>query len=352
VTVFSYRLPEARYADEPSQLRFHRELLDRLARLPGVAATGASWLRPSSDNEATVIYHDGSTTEPQATWPNAPINIVDAGYFRTLGMTLLEGRLFEDTDTPGSPRVLLVNQTFARALAPGGPVLGRRLLMGVTSDAAPDGTLWEIVGIVGDTRSRGLDRPAPPRMYLPIAQVPLDLETVLIRSALPPAALEGPIREQLAAVDPLVAANRIQDLDEMTRDLLADRRQTLALLGIFALLALFLGAVGIYGLLAYAVAQRGRELAIRMALGARGGQILSLVFGQGARLVGLGLALGIAAYLAAGRVLAHLVVDLSAFDAATLVVVPCLLAVVGCLACLVPALRASRVDPAVALRAE
>ena len=351
VAIFNFRLPESRYQAEASQAQFHRNLMLGLASLPGVESLGAAYLSPSSDNRATVTYHDGPTSELQAVWPTAPINVVDPGFFKTLRIPLKTGRMFADTDLPASPRVMLVNEAFARTLQPGSPILGRRLRVGFTSEGAPEGTFWEIVGVVGDIRADGLDRPPGPTMFLPIGQMPLDLETVFLRTR-GAVGLDAAIQKQMDAVDPLVAPSRVLDLEAMTRGTLTDRRQTVLLLGTFALMALFLGAIGIYGLLAYVVAQRLRELGIRMALGARQGQILRLVMGQGVRLVLLGLALGVVAYLAAGRVLAHLVVDLNTADPATLLAVPCLLAAVGLLACLLPALRASRVDPAIALRNE
>jgi predicted permease len=276
-------------------------------------------------------------------------------YFETLRIPVLQGRGIEATDRIGTPGVAVINRTLAKQVWPGGDALGQRILLG---GGATDSVWRTVVGIVGDVRHRGLDAEPRPEIYLPHAQFPAGTGTalrtlrVVLRTDGDPAQLTGALRAALAELDPDIPLADVQTMEEALGAWAAERRLTMLLVAGFALLALILGAVGVYGVMAHLVVQRTREIGIRIALGALPREILGLVLSQGAWVAGLGIAAGLAGALAATRLLAGLLFGVGPTDPATLMATATALAIVAALASLLPALRAIRTDPVEALRAE
>jgi putative ABC transport system permease protein len=280
---------------------------------------------------------------------------VTPGYFESLGVRRVSGRLPGDQDTWDAPKVIFLNQTAARAFFPGQDPIGQRMrLTRVSGGEQP----WRTVsGIVADVRHRGLDVAPRPEMYVPHQQflhfsatAQARSMSLVLRTSGDPRALAGPVRDVVRRLDPEVAVAQVRTMDEVMALSVADRRRNLGLIGAFAALALLLAAVGIYGLLATTVAQRTREIGVRMAVGARAGQVVGLVVAQALRLVGAGIAVGLGVALAMAGVLQDMLFDVVARDVGVLAAVAALLAVVAASASVVPALRAARIEPVIALR--
>ena len=342
----SLNLPASSYPDTPDHVRFYEDLLERLARLPGVASVAAT-------NEPPILGYDMSRTPvlegAEGDWPgpSPPHRIVTAGYFEALGVPLVAGRTFHRFDRPGSPLVLVVNEAMARELWPGEDPLGKRLAFD------PEGPWHEVVGVVGDTRDQGLEAPADPAIYAPLAQKGwhwMTWMTVLVRTGGDPYAVADAVREEVWALDPSLPVLATRTVDEIYAESRARRRFHTLLLSLFAGFALVLGLVGLYGVTAFAVARRTREIGIRMALGAQRASVAAMVLRQGAVLAALGLAAGTAAALALSRTLASLLYGIGPHDPATFAAVVGLLAAAALGACYLPARRAARLDPTRALR--
>jgi predicted permease len=283
---------------------------------------------------------------------DALFRVVTPEFLPTIGARMREGRFFGREDRADSLPVVIINETFANAHFPGVSPLGRRIQMGATGPNRP----WQtIVGVVKEVRERGIDIGTKPAVYWPQAQganawpVPQDLA---VRTSVPPLSVVNEVRAAIVAVDKDQPVQRVRTMEEVHAEGFAVRRQSMNLLAVFAGLALALAALGVYGVLSFAVTQRTREIGVRLALGAQPSGIVGIVVGQGLALAGAGLAIGIAASLAATRMLGSLLYGVPARDPATLIAVAAVLALVALLACYFPARRASRVDPCVALREE
>ncbi len=274
--------------------------------------------------------------------------VIAGEYFGAMGIRLLRGRDLQPQDTARSARVAVVNETFSRRFFPGEEVVGKRF--GYGTDETPE---WvRIVGVVADVRQIELARAAEPEAYFPAAQVPEPGMTLIVRSDLPFASVASSIRAEIASLDPQQPLTGLQALSERLSATLDQRRLSMLLLAIFSVGALVLAVLGIYSTLAYSVAQRTREIGVRMALGAPAGGVVRLVVGQGMRLALLGAALGIAGALLLGRVIGGMLFGVGAQDPGTFAAVVAVLLGAALVACWVPARRASRVDPLIALRAE
>jgi putative ABC transport system permease protein len=338
------------YPREETRAQFLRAVVERVAALPGVASVGVINDLPVTGASA-MSGNFQVQGAPRVNWATAPVadkRFVTPAYFRTMGIPLRAGRTFGDRDgrPAGEGAPILINETLARRFFPGQDPLGKRLLVqGVN----------EIIGVVGDVRQRGLARATTPDVYFSLWQLPGTSEvSLLVRAAAggDPAALAPAVRRAVEEVDPTAPVSRIRTMDEVVATSIGQERFTLVLLAAFALVALALAAIGLYGVMAYQVAARAREMGVRLALGAQSGDVLGLVIGQGLRLTALGVAIGLAAALGLGRLLARLFFGVQPVEPATLAAVAALLMAVALAACYLPARRATRVDPLVVLREE
>jgi putative ABC transport system permease protein len=282
--------------------------------------------------------------------PHPDTHTVSPGYEKTLGIRLLRGRGFRDADRENAPRVALVNATLAQRLFPGVDPVGKRFVFGLGSNRAPN---WiTIVGVLADTKMYGLANPARLEVYVPFRQMPANDMVLLVKSSIEPAALVSAIHRAVTSIDKEQPIFEIATMQEVVNASVSTRRITLILLGLFSGLALVLAAIGIYGVVSYSVAQRAREIGIRMALGAHRGDVLRLVLAQGGKMSLTGIAIGTIASAGLTRLMANLLYGVSAVDPATFAVVAFVLAVIAMVASYLPARRALRMDPLVALRNE
>ncbi len=350
-------LPTARYGEDRQVVAFYRELLARIEALPGVRSAGIGISLPPH----LLTITDGFTPEGHAVPPgqSAPLAVLDfvsPGYFQTLGVPLLAGRPFGPADREGAPTVVLVNQTLARRYFPQGAV-GRRLKIG--GPERPENSWMEIVGVVADVKYGGLAAPAEPAYYLPAAQAAWQGMHLVVRSDdgadgrdSAAAGLAANVRQTIRALDRDLPVAAVRPLGGLVSESIAAPRLRTQLIGAFGALALVLAAIGIYGVLAYTVAQRTREVGIRMALGAGRGGVTRLVLSEILGVVLGGLAVGLAAAFALTRLLRGLLFEVAPTDPRIFVGVPLLLAVCALLAAYLPARRAAAVEPVVALRSE
>jgi predicted permease len=343
--------PDRVYPTIEDKRVFYSRLLERLTSLPGIEETAAINLLPFGSlgwqGDFTV---EGRDYEPAKLVVGKPA--VSEGYFRMMGIPLRRGRLFDETDRQGAERVAIVSESVASACWPNQDPLGRRLTM----DDPKEGRWLTVVGVVGEIRQSDLAAEPLPMIYVPQRQEYhsffMASMAFLVRAPGDPRALAGALREQVRALDPELPVDRIDLLDRLIAGSLAEPRFRTALLLGFALLALVLALVGIYGVTAYEVARRRGEIGVRRALGAQTADVLRLVIGRTARLLAAGLAVGLVGALATTRLLTGFLFSVRPLDPATFVAVPAVLAAAAVLASLVPARRAARVDPAVALRYE
>jgi putative ABC transport system permease protein len=350
IVKLDFRLPESRYPqsfdDYPgwSEITgFHQRLVDRIGGIPGVLDAAIAAHHPLAPGFTNSFVIEGRENEYQQQ-PEIPIRPVTPGYFATMGVPLRRGRMLESRDGAGAPDVLLINQAAARRFFSGRDPLGQRISFW--------GRSREIVGVVADERFRGLGEDAPPAAYPPIAQVPMSAATLLVRSTSELPTLVPALREAVWSLDPELALSGIEPLDQTLSDSIARPRFTTVLLGGFAALALMLASIGIHGLLGYTVVQRTRELGIRIALGAPRRLVLGQVVGHGLRLAVLGVGLGLLGGLALTRLLRGFLFGVGPTDPAIFAATPIVLAAVALLASGLPARRATRVDPMIALRSE
>jgi predicted permease len=340
----------AKYSDLARRTAFYQGVLDRVRTLPGVQAAAYTTAVPLTWKGGTNYFSiEGHTQRREQ---DAICRQVTSDYFRAMGMTLRQGRIFDAHDSAGAPRVAIINETMARSFWTNENALDKRYKLGDIASPAP----WiTIVGIVADVKQMGLEVPAKAEMYFPGRQAaefwnaPQDL---VIRTAGDPLKLAAAVRHEITAVDPNQPVSNVQTMDEIVGTEVSDRRMQMLLLGSFAILALVLASVGIYGVLSYAVAQRTREIGLRMALGAQRGEILRMVLREGMGLALAGLAAGMVTALALARLMSSLLFGVKANDPATFGAVSLLLLAVASLACWVPARRAVKIDPMAALRYE
>jgi putative ABC transport system permease protein len=329
---------------------FFRQLTERLRALPGVASASVTWQLPlSGASAATSLGIEGQPNEP-GSLPMGVIHAAGPGYFRTMGIPLVRGRDFTDHDNLQSAPVVIVNETLARRFFPGGDAIGKHITPGFSTTG--EYNTREIVGVVGDVKHRGLRGGAVPEFYFAQAQMPLSSLTLVVRTVGDPHALVGAVRHEVHAMDANAPVFGVLTAQQYLSRSVASTRFDMSLLAVFAAVALVLTVVGLYGVISYSVSQSTREIGIRIALGAQGGDALRLVMGQGMLLTLTGVVLGLAAAAALTRVMTSLLFGVAATDPATMAGVTLLLLAVAALACYVPARRATRVDPIVALRYE
>ena len=353
-------LSPVRYESSTQRRAFFRDVLARIEAVPGVSSAGAARALPMTGSLVIgdwSFVEEGHFSNPPlpAEWTAADWQVVTPGYFRTMGMPVVQGRGIEAGDRLGMPGVIVINQTLARRMWPNGDAVGRRLLLG---GGETDSIYRTVIGIVGDVRHRGLSADPRPEIYLPHEQFPAGTATatnslyLAIRTTGEPSAVAPAVRAAVAGLDPDVTLSEVQTMEQALGSWAGERRFTMLIVTGFALAALLLGAVGIYGIMAHLVVQRTREIGIRIALGAVPREILRLVLSQGALLAGLGIAVGVLGALATSRLLTGLLFQVRPTDPLTFAGTALLLALVAAVASLVPALRATRVAPIEALRAE
>ena len=338
-------------ADEDRFMSFFDRALARLSELPGVTSAGAANMIPLDGNSTDrLIEVEGYVPRDESDMPDAQNRQATPGWFAAMGIPLVRGRLIERSDDKNAARVLVVNETFAQRFFPNGDAIGKRIRLGKLTSEFPWAT---IVGIVGDVRGFALDEPPEPTMYWPVAQIRTTPSlAIVVRTENDPAALASAVRGAISEIDPTQPIYDMQPLDQLVAKSLGQRRFTLTLMVLFGVIALVLSAIGIYGVMAFAVTQRTQEIGIRMALGASALDVLKMVVGSGMLLAAIGVAVGLIGAFALTRLMASLLFGVSPTDLVTFGLVTAGLLTVALLACYIPARRATKVDPLVALRYE
>jgi putative ABC transport system permease protein len=350
--VLTVQIPLAgtQYDDDARTVAFYASALERVRALPGVVAAGAVSNLPMSGTENISGFVVEGRAPTPSRMPMSDRREATPGYFEAMGIELLQGRLFRDGDVKGAPRVAVIDETLARTYWPGADPLGKRFHRGDFDTKNPD---WiTVVGVVRNVRNSGLHVEPRTQLYLPHAQSRSRQMSIAVRAQGDPLRLAKAVSDAVHAIDPNQPVSEIMTMETMIDHSLAGRRFNLVLLGLFAGLAVVLAAVGIYGVMSYQVAQRTREMGLRMALGARRGTVLGLVVREAGLLSLAGLGAGLVLSLLATRVMASLLFGVGATDPITLAAVSIALAVVSLAAAYVPGQRATRVDPMVALRAD
>lgn len=342
--------PSARYSDQKRNENFVGQLLERVQSLPGVHGAALIDITPLKGGNTLHFTVEGRPTPPPGQKPEANTRDISSSYFRVMEIPLLHGRFFTDQDKADSPPVLIINQTLADKVFPGQDALGKRLVF----DFFTPPVAAEIVGVVGDEKLGALDQKTTPILYSPSLQSNDTSLTMVVRSPLDPAGLTTALRTEIAAVDPEVLVNSAVTVKKTIADSASVfvRRFPALLIGIFAALALLLSTIGIYGVLSYLVTQRTREIGVRMALGAQRGDIWRMLLGEGMRLAGLGIGIGLVVAVSTTRLLVGLLFGVQPADPSVLFGVACLIGTVTVAACGIPARRATKVDPLVALHYE
>jgi predicted permease len=342
-------LPRSKYKEPEKALAFQQELLQKVKALPGVQAAGAINHTPLNGFGLIVYTAIEGQPPPDKKDPAIGVGVVSPEYFQTLKIPLLNGRHLDERDGPAAQKVAVVNQAFARRFFPTGDVLGKRVSFACEES---EGLCRTIVGVVGNIRQESLTDDAAAELYLPSAQMPTNSMTLFVRAASDPLSFVAAVRNQVLTVDKNQPIYDVKTLAQRVSDATAVSRSLTVLFSAFALLALVLSSVGIYGIVSYAVTQRTQEIGIRMALGARASNILQLILKHGIVLVLSGVVIGIAGAFALTRFLASLLFGVTPTDTLTFVIVSVIFFVVALLACYLPARRATKVDPLTALRYE
>jgi predicted permease len=346
-------LPESRYSDDPALAQFVDELLQEVRALPGVTAASVTTQLPfSGNNSSSVILPEGYIPQPGESLLSPYQNWVGTEYFEAMGIPLLEGRTFHVGDGPGGQQVVILDEWLANRYFPEGNALGKRMLFGTIPGMEEDQEpyLHTIIGIVASHRQNNLvESEFVGAYYFPYSQNPQSFMNLVLKAGGDPLSLVEPARQVVARLDPEVPFFGAQTMQDRIDQSLLERRSPMLLLMIFAGVALFLAGVGIYGALAYSVTQRTREMGIRMAVGSGAGEVFRLVVGQGLKVVAVGLVVGALGSLGLVQFIRSLLYGVRPSDPAVMAAVAVILAVTGLLACVLPAQRATRIDPVVAL---
>jgi predicted permease len=351
LTTLFFETPDAHYKDTRPQ--FYREYFDKLRALPGVQSAGGAMILPMTSDAAVISFEDPEHPVPESQQPSADLSPISPEYFHAMQIPLLEGRDFSERDDTKSLQVMIVNHAFAQKFFPGEEVLGKKLKPGA-GNGTPDGPPWrEIVGVVGDIRLGATQRELRPAMYLPASQ----LNTwcclySVVRTSLDPLSLEASVQRIVAAMDKDIPVTQVRTMKELMFSELSQPRFAAILLSTFALLALVLTIVGLYGVMTYAVSRRTREIGVRMALGAQRSAVLKMVLREASILLATGIAIGTAAALASASILQSMLYGTGSRNPVVLIEVCIAVALAGLLAAYIPAFRAAKVDPMVALRYE
>ncbi len=342
-------LPAAKYSDDHQVQAFFEQVLNRVSVLPGVQAAGAVTSVPLTNTSIIRLRFivDAHPPASASEVPRANFRSISHNYFRAMGIALVKGRYFTEQDRDKSPPVVIINETMANRYWPGEDPIGKR--MTIPSLA---GVSREIVGVVADVKHSSLDTESGAEMYVPYLQKPFNFMALVIRASSDPLSLTGAVRGEILAVDKSQPVYDVKTMQQVVSDSVSQSRLYALLLGIFAGLALTLAMVGIYGVMNYSVVQLRHQIGIRMALGAQRGDILKMVVGQGMILALMGIAVGLVAAFILTRVLESLLFGVGARDPATFLIIPLVLAAIAFVSSYIPARRATRIDPMIALRYE
>ena len=344
------RLPSARYPEDPQLVQFFSDAMQRVQHLPGVRSAGMINFLPlyGGLGSATGFKIEGRPEPPPGQEPGTDVRVVNAGYFQTLGISILRGRNFSDLEQHEAKRVILINEALARKHFPNEDPIGKRLDVQMFENPTPT----EIIGVVGNVRYDSLIDEAPPAVYFPHPELAYPFMTLVIRTDGEPTAIAPAVQREIRAIDPNQPVSDVRTMDQVMSEAVSRSRFNTLLLALFAGLATLLSAVGIFGVMNYSVALRTREIGLRLAVGAQPRQVLLLVLKQGLRLTIVGVGLGLAAAFALTRLLTGLLFGVTAVDATTFATISLILVFVSLLACYLPARRAMRIDPMLALRYE
>jgi putative ABC transport system permease protein len=347
LTAFPLTLPPSRYAKPELQAQFYRQLLEHIRSMPEVQAAGiTSYLPLGGGARYVFVCPEGLVCQGVGKDPTSAVRQVSAGYFETIRTPLLSGRSIDEKDIAGGSTVAVINEAAAKHFFPGQNPIGKHIAN------SRDMVQREIVGVAADVKFNTLNAADVEEMYLPMVQVPWPNTTLLVRSAANSQSLVRAVRAKIAEIDPSLPVSGISSMEEVVDASVAQPKLTMQFVGIFAGFALLLAAIGIYGLIAYTVSARNQEMGIRVALGARPADILRLVVGQGMRLTGIGVVVGVIVSLVLTRLLASLLFGVRASDPLVFGGAAFILAGAAFVACYIPARRATRVDPIVVLRYE
>jgi putative ABC transport system permease protein len=341
-------LPRAKYPENPQVLSFYDRLLTQVRAVPGVRSAAISTSLPPNGLQISDTFNlEGILALEESKSPLASVLFTSPGYFRTLGVPILQGRDFTERDNTGAPLTVIINETLARKYYGKENPIGKRLKGGGTDRTSNP---WmEIVGVVGDVKYEGLDIPTAPAYYMPFLQNPIRGMNLVVSASLTPAALTSAVRAEVRNIDPEIPVARVSTMEKLIDESVAQPRFRTFLIGIFSAVAMLLAAIGIYGVVAYSVSQRTHEIGIRMAVGAQRGDVLRMVVRQGMRLTLVGVVLGVIGALALTRLTANLLFGVGATDPVTFAAISILLICVALLASYIPARRAARLDPMTAL---
>jgi putative ABC transport system permease protein len=344
------RLPDGKYKEEPQIVAFFRQATERIGALPGVRSVGMVNFLPlyGGLGSATGFTVEGRPAPPPGQEPSTNVRVTDSGYFNAMGIPLLRGRLFTDFEASEARHVVLISESMARLHFPGEDPLGKRISVEMFEKPTPT----EIVGVVGDVKYDSLTDRAEPTVYFPHPELTYEFMTLVIRTDGDPAAMAPAVQRELRALDPDQPVSDVRTMNQVMADTVGRARFNTLLLGLFAGLATLLAGIGIFGVMNYSVALRTHEIGLRMALGAQRGDVLMLILKQGLRLTLIGIGLGLAGALALTRLMSGLLFGVDATDPATFTGIVLLLTAVSLIACYIPARRATRVDPLIALRYE
>jgi putative ABC transport system permease protein len=348
VLTMQLNLPETRYAEQPQIRDFYSELLEKVKSLPGVNNAGTTSALPlgGSYTDTTFLIEGQSpeTRKDQSVW----FQLISDQYLQTMGIRLLKGRYFTDQDNFDAPRVVIVTQSFVRRYFPDGNAIGKRLNFN-----NPQKPVWrEIIGVASDVKQFGLNKESPIAIYLHQKQSASPFVTLAVRTSVNPLNLAGEIRSQVWSIDKNLAVSNVQTMEQVVVKTVNTPRITLSLIGAFAAAALLLAAIGLYGVVSYTAAQRTNEIGIRMALGARENDVLKMVVRQGMTLAAVGVVIGLIGAFALTHLMSNLLFGVSATDPLIFVTIAGLLALIALIASYIPAHRASKIDPVIALRYE
>ena len=351
VLTFNVALPEVRYPSE-KRAPFYSELISRIKALPGVQSASNTVPLPLSGDRFALSFEIDGRPVAKADQPSSEFAVIGNDYFRTMGIPLLKGRDFNEQDQHNSTPVIIVNQAFAQRFFPGEDAIGKHIKPGISTYDDEKAQMREIVGVVGNVKLKNLSDELRVAVYTPQTQIPFSEMTVVVRTTNDPHTIIGAVQNEARSIDRELPVFDIKTLKDYVNESVSTPRFNTTLLAVFASVALVLTIVGLYGVMSYSVAQRTGEIGIRMALGAQHFDVLKMIVGQGFKLVLIGLAIGLAGSLALTRIIRSLLFGVTTTDPITFAACGVLLTFIALLACYLPARRATKVDPLVALRYE